>query len=309
MAPSLRMTAPTMLVLRALLAEPLRSRYGRELCQEAGLKSGTVQPILVRLEEADVVESSCEKRREHEASGRPTLRELAAAPTSLAFATLASPVQITWRSDFADRQSAGWTASRPLLEVHAVPASETSHSSRAMREFEGVLLARLRETGTVSATHGLERHRTEDAITVTIGGQEASTGWQSMQQDVLRGVRFSNAGQLSIWGTLPSDGMGGILDEQHLTAQIARYLRLAGHLRLVDSAALAIAAAIDPGMMLSIGHVEDLARTQASFLSTSDKPIRVHPDESVTQAALDAGAAEIAAHLSRSLIEQAGRSR
>lgn len=58
--------------------------------------------------------------------------------------------------------------------------------------------------------------------------------------------------------------------------------------------------------MLSIGHLEDRARTQASFLTTSDTPIGFHPEESVTQAALDAGAAEIAAHLSWSLIEQAG---
>jgi len=36
-----RMTIPTQLVLRALLQDPTREMYGLEICQEAGLKSGT----------------------------------------------------------------------------------------------------------------------------------------------------------------------------------------------------------------------------------------------------------------------------
>jgi PadR family transcriptional regulator PadR len=44
------MTIPTQLVLEALLAEPERERYGLEIGDEAELRSGTVHPILVRLE-------------------------------------------------------------------------------------------------------------------------------------------------------------------------------------------------------------------------------------------------------------------
>lgn len=44
------MTIPTQLVLRALLADPAREMYGLEICAAAGLPSGTIHPILGRLE-------------------------------------------------------------------------------------------------------------------------------------------------------------------------------------------------------------------------------------------------------------------
>lgn len=44
------MTIPVQLVLRALLADPAREVYGLQLCAEAGLPSGTIHPILARLE-------------------------------------------------------------------------------------------------------------------------------------------------------------------------------------------------------------------------------------------------------------------
>src|SRR3954466_12475357 len=45
-----RMTIPTQLVLEALLTDPDRELYGIELGELAGLRSGTVHPILARLE-------------------------------------------------------------------------------------------------------------------------------------------------------------------------------------------------------------------------------------------------------------------
>jgi len=44
------MTIPTQLVLRALLADPTREMYGLEICTASGLPSGTIHPILARLE-------------------------------------------------------------------------------------------------------------------------------------------------------------------------------------------------------------------------------------------------------------------
>ena len=50
MAMDLRMTIPTQLVLEALLQEPERELYGVEIGELAVLPSGTVHPILARLE-------------------------------------------------------------------------------------------------------------------------------------------------------------------------------------------------------------------------------------------------------------------
>src|SRR4051795_5560736 len=45
-----RMTIPTQLVLEALVADPDRELYGVEIGELASLRSGTVHPILARLE-------------------------------------------------------------------------------------------------------------------------------------------------------------------------------------------------------------------------------------------------------------------
>lgn len=68
-----KMTLPTQLVLRALLEHPTRPTYGLQICQSAGLASGTIHPILARLEAAGWLTSSWEDidpRKE----GRPKRR-------------------------------------------------------------------------------------------------------------------------------------------------------------------------------------------------------------------------------------------
>jgi DNA-binding PadR family transcriptional regulator len=54
------MTVQTQLVLRSLLERPTHERYGLELCEAAGLPSGTIHPILARLESRGWVESRWE---------------------------------------------------------------------------------------------------------------------------------------------------------------------------------------------------------------------------------------------------------
>ncbi len=49
-SPGPRMTIPTQLVLRALLVEPTQEMHGLQVCTAAGLPSGTIHPILARLE-------------------------------------------------------------------------------------------------------------------------------------------------------------------------------------------------------------------------------------------------------------------
>ena len=45
-----RLSTTTRLVLGVLLAAPDEGRYGLDICQRTGLASGTVHPILARLE-------------------------------------------------------------------------------------------------------------------------------------------------------------------------------------------------------------------------------------------------------------------
>ncbi|MFD5639153.1 PadR family transcriptional regulator [Streptomyces sp. NPDC127077] len=71
---TLRMTLQTQLVLRALLEDTARERYGLELCELAGLPSGTIYPILARLEQVGWVDSTWEDPAAHERAGRPGRR-------------------------------------------------------------------------------------------------------------------------------------------------------------------------------------------------------------------------------------------
>jgi DNA-binding PadR family transcriptional regulator len=67
------MTMPTQAVLRALLEDPRTERYGLEIGDASGLPSGTIHPILARLERIGWVESRWEDVDPKEA-GRPVRR-------------------------------------------------------------------------------------------------------------------------------------------------------------------------------------------------------------------------------------------
>jgi PadR family transcriptional regulator PadR len=53
-------SAQTINVLRALSADPVQWRYGYDLATEVHLKSGSLYPILVRLADRDLLETSWE---------------------------------------------------------------------------------------------------------------------------------------------------------------------------------------------------------------------------------------------------------
>lgn len=68
-----RLTHATVSVLRVMLENPTRERYGLEICAAAGLPTGTVHPILARLEGAGWLESAWEQA-DPKAAGRPRRR-------------------------------------------------------------------------------------------------------------------------------------------------------------------------------------------------------------------------------------------
>jgi PadR family transcriptional regulator, regulatory protein PadR len=66
-----RLTRPTALVLRALARGV---RYGFDILDDTGLESGTVYPILRRLEDAGCVRSRWEPAERAQREGRPPRR-------------------------------------------------------------------------------------------------------------------------------------------------------------------------------------------------------------------------------------------
>ena len=71
--PEPKMTQTTQAVLRALLDRPSKEMYGLEICAKAELPSGTIHPILARLEKAGWLGSSWEEIDPHD-TGQPRRR-------------------------------------------------------------------------------------------------------------------------------------------------------------------------------------------------------------------------------------------
>lgn len=68
-----RMTIPTRLVLQVMLSSPGSHWYGLEIGREAGLRSGTIHPILARLERRGWITSEWEEI-DPKTEGRPRRR-------------------------------------------------------------------------------------------------------------------------------------------------------------------------------------------------------------------------------------------
>jgi PadR family transcriptional regulator PadR len=68
------MTLQTGLILDELVKNPAEPRYGLDLMNAVGLKSGTVYQILARLEKTGWLTSEWEDPAVHEAEGRPRRR-------------------------------------------------------------------------------------------------------------------------------------------------------------------------------------------------------------------------------------------
>jgi DNA-binding PadR family transcriptional regulator len=83
-----RMTIPTQLVLHALLTDPAKELYGVEIGTAAGLPSGTVHPILARLEGVGWLTSRWEAI-DPRAEGRPARRYYQLTPNGLELARAA----------------------------------------------------------------------------------------------------------------------------------------------------------------------------------------------------------------------------
>jgi len=69
----MKLTGPLEKVLRAFLADPSAPRYGYDLMKAAGLPSGTLYPMLARLQEQGLVSSAWEPP-DTDGNGRPSRR-------------------------------------------------------------------------------------------------------------------------------------------------------------------------------------------------------------------------------------------
>ena len=91
-----RQSPQTMQVLDLFLASPKSWRYGYDISRDTGVKSGTLYPVLMRLEESALLESSWETTL----SGRPPRHLYRLTPAGVARAreyVRAAAMRYSWR--------------------------------------------------------------------------------------------------------------------------------------------------------------------------------------------------------------------
>lgn len=133
---------------------------------------------------------------------------LASAPPALTFTPLSVVPSIEWR-DAWDRHPLSGNHEPAYVELHVIPTSPGRIPARVLKQSSGRLVAGLRQSGAVSAVAGLDVIDDPDASVVSVPNADSTgRGWNQAQPGSLSGVRLSAGSQLSLWATLPSDGMG-----------------------------------------------------------------------------------------------------
>jgi PadR family transcriptional regulator len=105
-----KLTGPLERVLRVLTADPSAQHYGYDLMKAARLPSGTLYPMLARLQQEGLVQSEWEAQRE-DAGGRPPRRYYRLTAEGVRVARL----ELAHASAQARRAAQG-TAARPAQE-------------------------------------------------------------------------------------------------------------------------------------------------------------------------------------------------
>jgi hypothetical protein len=222
------------------------------------------------------------------------LRELGATPDELDFSPLTDAVPVPWLE--SSRQA--WGTDEVLLEVHVVPLGGQSLSARLLEQVEQGLPDRIRQAGLVAAAAGMSTNHARASVVAEIP--------ELRSQGVTRAggialVRVDGTGRCTIAFRLPGDSMGGILDQNEVTSRVASALRLAGQLDLTGAERVAVGLGLNSASMVSIGSTSSVPRTSSSLRMNSE-PVHLEPDESVSRAALDRAADEVAASLARSFL-------
>jgi PadR family transcriptional regulator, regulatory protein PadR len=103
-----KLTGPLERVFRVLLADPSAQHYGYDLMKAAKLPSGTLYPMLARLQQDGLVDSEWEAQRE-DAGGRPPRKYYRLTAEGLRVAR----VELAQAASAAPARQAGYGAARP----------------------------------------------------------------------------------------------------------------------------------------------------------------------------------------------------
>ena len=228
------------------------------------------------------------------------VRQAERAPGSLTWAPLPTAVPVNWRWDGPAEQKG--QADDAVLELHVLPATPQPVPSRVLRALPQRLAAELRSAGGVGPSASVPADHDVAAAWAHVIEARHSRMYDEARDGTVLGCRVAASGQTSIWGTLPGDSMGSILDPADLTERLARFLRTAGAVMPGDARDLALAVGMGALTSVTEGRVTGVSRSRASGFSFGRERIAVPPDEAVSRAALSNGALDAARTLAEALV-------
>lgn len=232
--------------------------------------------------------------------------ELESADSPLAYAKLTKQPDLHWAlKDIAP--SGTFNNDDAILELGILPLEFVGYSARELEQLNASLLDRIRATRVVAGDVALSPTRSEGYVGVRMP-TSGPGAWNESQPGGIAELRLYKTGQLSVQATLPRDGHGPILDPDALPQQIADLLRFSGALNIIQVDRIVVASSVSVTASTSIDTFnprQSRRSAQPMGFGRSDDVLRTEPDESVTLAALGAGASEVATHLAQALIVQA----
>jgi hypothetical protein len=228
------------------------------------------------------------------------VRELELAPRGLVWEQLLSPPpEVSWIADLAAANHTSRGAS--ILELHLLPVAPRSRLAVSQLSDTADALA------SAARSHGLFTQ--SDPVMTGTDGQVA---WAANEGASGRsaGVRVRRDGATTVWGPLPADGLGVVIDEQDLNREIRGWVQLAASAGAMTGDGVTVAAALSGLQIAAEGSVADVGkRSRVSLGSGGQQVALVPPEDVVPVAALGDGAADIAREVAARLVHAFRRAR
>jgi hypothetical protein len=271
---------------------PQPKRSGRSLATWASRRWSSRSPESTRARS---------KRRRHSFTDTPDLisqleNALETAAESLQPAAptpLISPVAVPWLQSAAGI----YTGAGTVLETHVLPTAGTSSLPAAtFGDLKRVISSAGQDAGMFEVGQAIDFTVSETAILA----QASRNGRRPAA-----GIRVGRNRSVSIWESLPTSlHVGALLDQAQFTRRVARDLRIAAGLRVLDSDRVVVAVGFEDVSML--GTPAEYGTGMTLPFAMGNKQVHPEPGDSWPLRALAVGADDIAREVVAQLMLRLG---
>jgi hypothetical protein len=223
------------------------------------------------------------------------LREAEQPTPPLSWSPLPTPVDTPWI--VAVEGSGLYGSHSAVLETHLVPVDSAARIPATMLES---IPRRLADLG---RQH--ELFTSDEALDLDTGPDEAMAAARGRGNDPRSGIRVRRDGAVSVWGALPHDGLGHILDSGDLEERLTLALRLSAEVIPSEVEQVAPAVGLAPISFITEGSLTDLGRRSSATIGMPNQEwVRVEPEDSVLVSAIVPAVGEMANELAARLLQR-----